>query len=112
MGRKMIIFILGLSLVFTWASPLTAAPYKPEYKLSLVVGPTNPWGEGATKFADLVRERTGGKINIKCYFAGQLFAGMQTNEFLITRQGIADFAAGSTINWSTTIKELNLFSLP
>ena len=37
---------------------------------------------------------------------------MQTNEFLITRQGVADFAVGSTINWSPTVKELNLFSLP
>jgi tripartite ATP-independent transporter DctP family solute receptor len=37
---------------------------------------------------------------------------MQTNEFLITRQGIADFAVGSTINWSPTVKELNLFNLP
>ena len=110
--KRMIIFIVVLSLACAWASTPSAAPYKPEYKLSLVVGPTNPWGEGAAKFADLVRERTGGKINIKCYFAGQLFAGMQTNEFLITRQGIADFAAGSTINWSTTVKELNLFSLP
>ena len=112
MFRKMAILFLGLSLAFSLATPLQAATYKPEYKLSLVVGPTNPWGEGATKFAELVKERTGGKINIKCYFAGQLFAGMQTNEFLITRQGIADFAVGSTINWSPTVKELNLFSLP
>ena len=112
MFRKMMILFLGLSLAFSFSTPLQAATYKPEYKLSLVVGPTNPWGEGATKFAELVKERTGGKINIKCYFAGQLFAGMQTNEFLITRQGVADFAVGSTINWSPTVKELNLFSLP
>jgi len=112
MFRKMIILLLGLSLAFSFSIPLQAATYKPEYKLSLVIGPQTTWGQGAVKFADLVRERTGGKINIKCYFAGQLFAGMQTNEFLITRQGIADFAVGSTINWSPTIKELNLFSLP
>lgn len=113
MGKKMIIFvILGLSLTLALAPTLNAASYKPEYKLSVVVGPKGPWGEGATKFAELVRERTGGKINIKCYFSGQLFAGMQTNEFLVTRQGVADFAAGSTINWSPTVKELNLFSLP
>jgi len=112
MSRKMIILFLGLSLAFSFSIPLQAATYKPEYKLSLVIGPQTTWGQGAVKFADLVRERTGGKINIKCYFAGQLFAGMQTNEFLITRQGIADFAVGSTINWSPTIKELNLFSLP
>jgi tripartite ATP-independent transporter DctP family solute receptor len=76
------------------------------------VGPTGPWGEAAAKFADLVKERSGGNIHIKNYFAGQLFAGRQTNEFLLLRQGVADFAWGSTINWSPQVKELNLFSLP
>jgi tripartite ATP-independent transporter DctP family solute receptor len=108
----MMVLFLGMILGFFLLTPVQAASYKPEYKLSLVIGPQTAWGQAAVKFADLVRERTGGKINIKCYFAGQLFAGMQTNEFLITRQGIADFAVGSTINWSPTIKELNLFSLP
>ncbi len=93
-------------------TPREAARYKAEYKLSVVVGPTGPWGEGAQRFADLVRERTRGRIAIKVYYGGQLFAGRQTNEFLLLRQGVADFALGSTINWSTTIKELNLFSLP
>ncbi len=112
MFRKIMILLTVFVLSLTFSTYVSAATYKPEYKLSLVIGPKGPWGEASVKFADLVRERTGGKINIKCYFAGQLFAGMQTNEFLITRQGIADFAVGSTINWSPTIKELNLFSLP
>lgn len=112
MGRKIIILSILLFLGLVLSTSVSAAPYKPEYKLSLVIGPQTPWGQAAQKFADLVKERTGGKINIKCYFAGQLFAGMQTNEFLILRQGVADFAVGSTINWSPTVKELNLFSLP
>jgi len=112
MIRKSYILLMALSLLFALSIQVQAQTYKPEYKLILVVGPQTPWGQSAVKFSDLVKERTGGKINIKCYFAGQLFAGMQTNEFLITRQGIADFAVGSTINWSPTIKELNLFSLP
>jgi len=86
--------------------------YKPEFKMSLVVGPVGPWGESAVMFADLVRERTQGRINVKPYYAGQLFAGRQTTEFLLLNQGVADFAIGSTINWSPQVKELNLFSLP
>ncbi len=57
--------------------------YKPEFKSSLVVGPVGPWGEAATTFADLLKERTQGRIHVKNYFAGQLFAGKQTNEFLL-----------------------------
>ncbi|ROQ90151.1 DctP family TRAP transporter solute-binding subunit [Desulfosoma caldarium] len=89
-----------------------AGTYKDEYKMSIVVGPKGPWGEGAQKFADLVRERTQGRINIKCYFAGQLFAGKQTNEFMLMRQGVIDFALASTINWSPQVPSLNLFALP
>jgi tripartite ATP-independent transporter DctP family solute receptor len=93
-------------------APVQAASYKPEYKLSVVVGPAGPWGEGAAKFAETVKKYSDGRINIKCYYSGQLFAGKQTNEFLLMRQASIDFALGSTINWSTTVKELNLFSMP
>ena len=101
-----------LVLVLGSVVPAWSAGYKQEYKMSIVVGPTGAWGEGAARFAEAVRKATDGRINIKPYFSGQLFAGKQTNEFVLLRQGVADFALGSTINWSTTIKELNLFSLP
>ncbi len=91
---------------------LFAAQYKKEYKLSCVVGPKLLWGEGSTKFAELVKKKTNGRINIKVYTAASLMAGKQTNEFLILRQGVADFAFASTINWSSTLKFLNLFNLP
>ena len=110
--RRVEVLVVVLAVAVGMAAPAMAAMYKPEYKTSLVVGPTGPWGEAAARFADLVRERSGGNIHIKNYFAGQLFAGRQTNEFLLLRQGVADFAWGSTINWSPQVKELNLFSLP
>lgn len=107
--------VIGLSLLALALVPWSqsgAASYKPEFKNSLVVGPSGPWGEAAIKFADLLKERTQGRINVKNYFAGQLFAGKQTNEFTLLNQGVADFALGSTINWSPQIKELNLFAMP
>lgn len=107
----LVVAAVSLSLAMLLPAPATAA-YKGEYKLSVVVGPKFPWGEGATKFADLVRERTNGRINIKVYTSSSLMAGKQTNEFLILKQGVADFAFASTINWSSTINELNLFNLP
>lgn len=91
---------------------MASAQFKSEYKLSVVVAPNTAWGMGAQKFADLVKEKTGGRVNIKVYFSGQLFAGQQTNEFQLLRTGVADFAIGSTINWSPQVKELNLFNLP
>ena len=110
--KRVLLVALSLSLLVAWSAAPAAAQYKPEFKNSLVVGPTGPWGEAAAKFADLLKERTPGRINVKNYFAGQLFAGKQTNEFTLLNQGVADFALGSTINWSPQVKELNLFAMP
>lgn len=96
----------------TATSTAFAADYKSEYKLSIVVGTTFPWGQGAEIWSDLVRERTDGRINIKIYPGTSLVQGDQTREFTAIRQGIIDMAIGSTINWSPQVKQLNLFSLP
>jgi len=93
-------------------TPAHAQNYKPEYKLSIVVGTTFPWGQGAEIWSKLVRERTDGRINIKVYPGTSLVQGDQTREFTAIRQGVIDLAIGSTINWSPQVKELNVFSLP
>jgi tripartite ATP-independent transporter DctP family solute receptor len=90
----------------------TAQTYKAEYKMSLVLGPPTPWGEAGRIWADLVKERTQGRINIKLYPGVSLIQGDQTREFSALRQGVIDMAVGSTINWSPQVKQLNLFSLP
>jgi tripartite ATP-independent transporter DctP family solute receptor len=108
--------LLGLLAVaaalggFSVAAP--AQTYKPEYKMSLVLGPPTPWGEAGRIWADLVKERTQGRINIKLYPGVSLIQGDQTREFSALRQGVIDMAVGSTINWSPQVKQLNLFSMP
>lgn len=113
MLKRLLLYTAAIMLFAIIVPSITMAQdYKDEYKMSVVVGPKMPWGEGATHFADLVRERTNGRVNIKVYTSSALMAGKQTNEFLIHRQGVAEFCFASTINWSTTIKALNLFNLP
>ncbi len=104
---------LALSLAICLMSAVGAnAAYKSEYKLSVVPGPNSGWAKSAMFFADLVKEKSQGRINIKVYPAGQLMAGKQTSEFLLLRNGAIDFALASTINWSPQIKELNLPAMP
>lgn len=91
---------------------LAQSGYKSEYKMSLVLGTAFPWGKGGEIWANLVRERTDGRINIKLYPGVSLLQGDQTREFSALRQGVIDMAIGSTINWSPQIRQLNLFSLP
>jgi len=90
----------------------SAQSYKSEYRMSLVLGPAFPWGKGGQIWAELVKERTQGRINIKLYPGVSLIQGDQTREFSALRQGVIDMAVGSTINWSPQVKQLNLFSMP
>ena len=97
------------------AGPVISAAqssYKAEFNMSLVIAEDTPWGRAANRFASAMRYRTQGRITVKNHFDGRLFAGKQTTEFTLLQQGIADFAMGSTINWSAQVKELNLFALP
>ena len=103
--------ILLIVTVGVFPEPL-AAQYKPEFKMSVVVNKETTWGRAAIRFADAIKFRTQGRIQITNYFEGRAFAGAQTTEFQLLQQGVIDFAIGTTINWSPQVKELNLFALP
>jgi tripartite ATP-independent transporter DctP family solute receptor len=109
------VWVLALAAALAcggFSSGSASAAYKDEYKLDIVPGINTGWGLGAQYFTDLVRERSGGKINIRVYANSQLSTGRQTNAFMLLRNGTIDFACQSTINYSTQIPELNLFALP
>jgi tripartite ATP-independent transporter DctP family solute receptor len=110
--KKLRIMLMTAFLAMALCVPALAADYKNEYKLDIVPSINTAWGQGAQYFADLVKERSGGKINIKVYPNSQLTTGKQTNAFLLLRNGTIDFAVQSTINYSPQIPELNLFALP
>ena len=88
------------------------AAYRAEYKMSTVVPPAFAWGKGGAIFADLVRERTAGRINIKQYPGSSLVQGQQDREFAAMRQGVIDVLCGAPINWAGTVRELGVFTLP
>jgi TRAP-type transport system periplasmic protein len=94
------------------AVPAVAQTYKDEYRVSTVVPAPFPWGIAAERWAELVGERTDGRIKMQIYPGAQLVQGEQTREFTAMRRGVIDMAVGSTINWSPQIAELNVFALP
>ena len=105
-------------LVFLFAlfalapSSASAQTYRAEYKLSTVLPASYAWGKAGERWAELVKERTQGRINIRMYPGMSLVGGEQTREFSAIRQGVIDLSIGSTINWSPQVRQLNLFSLP
>ena len=88
------------------------AAYKAEYKMSTVVPPAFAWGKGGEIFGNLVRERTAGRINIKQYPGASLVQGQQDREFSAMRQGVIDVLCGAPINWTSTVPQLGVFTLP
>jgi TRAP-type C4-dicarboxylate transport system substrate-binding protein len=72
-----LVFGLCLCVLTLFTGPGQAAEFKKEYKMTLNVGPKFYWGMGAQKFADLVKEKTKGQINIKPYWGSQLLKGAQ-----------------------------------
>ncbi|MFH1134779.1 MAG: DctP family TRAP transporter solute-binding subunit [Pseudomonadota bacterium] len=107
-----IILSVVLALSAGPAFPAAAEDLKKEYKLTLNVPSSFYWGMGATKFAELVLEKTNGRINVKPYFSSTLLKGAQLHSPQMVAKGIIDCAFESTINSSTVIPEMNLFSLP
>src|SRR5512134_710800 len=112
MRRFLLAYALGLSVALASVAAAQPQAYKSEYKLSTVLPSTYAWGKAGERWAELVKEKTQGRINIKMYPGTSLVGGDQTKEFSAIRQGIIDLAIGSTINWSPQVKQLNLFSLP
>ena len=107
-----LVFALCFSLLAVFTSSSEAGKFKKEYKMQLNVGPTFYWGMGATKFAELVKEKTNGQINVKPYYSSVLLKGAQLKSAQLVANGVIDCAYESTINISPVITECNLFSLP
>jgi TRAP-type C4-dicarboxylate transport system substrate-binding protein len=70
--RNVIVLSYSSLLVFGFniVSTPVAADYKREFKMSIVPNQENPWGRAAERFADALRYRTQGRIQIKNYFNG------------------------------------------
>jgi len=104
--------IAAIALALVVPDPSQAGKFKKEYKMTLVVTPGYYWGQGALKFAELVNEKTKGRINIKPYWRSQLLKGAQLKSIQMVANGAIDCAMESTINISPVIIEANIFSLP
>ncbi|MFP2768604.1 DctP family TRAP transporter solute-binding subunit [Oceanisphaera sp. KMM 10153] len=102
---------LATTLSLTFAAPSLAQETR-EFSVSTVLSDAFPWGQAAEKWAELVNERSDGRLTLKVYPNAQLVSGDQTREFSAMRSGLIDMAVASTINWSPQVPELNLFSLP
>jgi tripartite ATP-independent transporter DctP family solute receptor len=112
--RTLLCGAAALTTLAAMGRPLSAhaAEYKSSYRLAAVLPKPYPWGHGADRWAELITERTEGRIKSKVYNNASLTGGDGAKEFAALRQGTIDLAVCASQNWAGQINELNLFSMP
>lgn len=107
-----LVLVISMSVLALFSTPSTAGKFKKEYKMTLNVPASFYWGMGATKLAELVKQKTNGQINVKPYYSSALLKGAQLKSPQMVAKGVIDCAFESTINSSPVMPEMNIFSLP
>jgi len=97
-----------LIIVFAGAA---SAQYKTTMKLASVTPTDHFYNVGARKFAELVKERTGGRIDIRVYPAGQLGKGEREITEAI-QQGAVDLLITSTGPMGGFSPSINILDFP
>ena len=81
-------------------------------KMSVSTSDTSTWYKGGEKFAEIVSEKTGGKVKVKVYANEQLSSGSQTKGIEQLQNGITDMSFHSTIIYSILDPKFGVVSMP
>jgi len=107
----LLVFLLTISIgFFAFASEAAAAGEVFELKLGHLADPLNPYALGAAKIAELVEERTDGKVVIKIFPSSQLGKAQKLVEGLVL--GTLDFAMTTTAVLGQFEPKLLVFGFP
>jgi tripartite ATP-independent transporter DctP family solute receptor len=107
----LLVFLLTFSIsFFAIANEAAAADEVFELKLGHLADPANPYALGATKIAELVEERTDGKVVIKIFPSSQLGKAQKLVEGLVL--GTLDFAMTTTAVLGQFEPKLLVFGFP
>ncbi|MCG6115293.1 MAG: DctP family TRAP transporter solute-binding subunit [Mesorhizobium sp.] len=82
------------------------------FRLSHNTGDTTTWHRGAEKFNELLKEATGGEMEIRVFPNAQLSGGDQMRQAEMVGRGALDFVVTSAINVTPLVPEMAVFSLP
>ena len=107
---KHLLLSLAIPAVLLCASAQAADVTDRNIKFSYVLSKDHPYGLGATKFAELVNQKSGGKMKVKTYSDGQLGGEAQT--ISATQGGIQEMTLVSSAPLVGIVKEYALFDFP
>ena len=108
--KRILTGVLAMVFLFTMAG-IASAQFKATMKLASATPPDHPYNVGGQKFADLIKERTNGRIEIKIYPAMQL--GKGEREMLEgIQQGAIDLLVTSTGPLGGFSPSINILDFP
>lgn len=81
-------------------------------RMSTTTSETSPWTIGANKFAELVSEKTGGKVTVNVFPNEQLSNGNQPGGIEQLQNGVTDLSYHSTIIYSVLDPKYSVISMP
>jgi tripartite ATP-independent transporter DctP family solute receptor len=102
--------VLAMVFIFTMAG-IASAQFKATMKLASATPPDHPYNVGGQKFADLIKERTNGRIEIKIYPAMQLGKG-EREMIEGIQQGAIDLLVTSTGPLGGFSPSINILDFP
>lgn len=85
---------------------------KVNLKMSITTADSSTWTKGANKFAELVSEKTDGRVTVKVYPNEQLSGGNQSKGVEMLRDGAIDLSFHSNIIYSVMNEKYGVISLP
>ncbi len=107
------ILLAGLVFAICACSP-ASTPDIPahSWKMSVVTSEDSSWTKGAHIFADLVKKRSGGQIQITVYPNSQLAGGNQLKELTMLQDGSIDFTYHSNLLYTNLDQSFSAISMP
>ncbi len=105
------VLLLHLSLIAAGTAAVSAAEIRDRtIRFSIGLAEDHPQGQGVKKFAEILDQKSGGKLKVKPFFSGAL--GDDTKATQALQGGIQEMTSPSTSPLVGMIKEFGLFDFP
>lgn len=108
--RKMATAICVSAALLASLSSATASAQEITIKYANVMAPSHDTSKGVEKFAELVAQKSGGRIKVQHFPGGQLGSDKETYE--AAQQGLLQIAGGSYANLVTITRAFEVLHLP
>ena len=111
-SARVLVRAFVIALVSVSAVSNAAEEPRAELKVSVAVGPALPLGKAAERWSQLLIESGDPRLAVKLHAGASLAQRDAAREAFALKEGVADLAVGSALQWSLQLPALGVFALP